>query len=300
MSALDELQRWSFAGIGFSALRWSVKCGIRSHAHEYPGSPGGQIEKLGRRLIQTTVDAVFSANDPARDGVVEPHFPGKWNELVLLFEKGETGPLVIPTLGTIETAICLDWDHEVDPARMRDGIRAKLFFTEDSEEELSVSDVIQATASSLANKLELLLEEIAPLEEPEPDLFESIEGLCNEVQGVLDQAELANDQLGAKIEGVTGKMQQLDESISELGDPENWAVTRALHDMGATLVAYGQAVAQAFSPPTTYVTPKLMSVTEVSIALYGDTSAAMELLKANRDVINDAFAIPEGTTLKAA
>lgn len=296
MSAFDELQPSSFAGIGFAVVGWTLKCGIRAHTHEFPGSPGGQVEKLGRKLIFASFDAIFSANDPVHGPLA---FTDTLNTIRTLFEKQESGPLVIPHLGTIN-AVCTDWEEIADPARMRDGIRMKLSFTEDSEEELSVDDVISTTASSLFNKLELMLEAIAPLEAEEPDLFESLEALGNEVQGVLDQVELAGDQMGAKIAGVTSKMQQIDESVSELGDAEHWPITRALHDMGATLIEFGKSVAAAVNPPSSYVTPKLMSATEVSIALYGDTAHAVDILKANRAVINDAFAIPEGTTLKAA
>lgn len=297
-SAFDELQPSSFAGIGFAVVGWTIKGGIRQHAHEFPGSPGGQIEKLGRRLYQFMFDAIFSANDPVHSAE-ELAFPVTLQTIRVLFEKQESGPLVIPTLGTMN-CVCTDWEETADPAHMRDGVRMKLTFTEDSEEELSIDDVITATASSLANKLELVLEAIAPLEETEPDLFESIEGAMNEVQGVIDQVNLAGDQLGAKIAGVTSKMQQLDESVSELGDAEQWPVTRAIHDLGATLIEYGKSVEAAVNPPSSYTTPKLMSATEVSIALYGDTVHTADILKANRAVINDAFAIPEGTELKAA
>lgn len=180
---------------------------------------------------------------------------------------------------------------------MRDGIRMKIGFLEDSEEAFSVDDVVSTSASSLFNKLELLLDAIAPLEETEPDLFESLEALGNEVQGALDQVELAGDQLGAKIGGVTSKIEQIDASVSELGDAENWPVTRALHDMGVTLGAYAETIGRTIATRTSYVTPKVMSVLEVSIAVYGDTSRAMNILKANP--IEDAYSIPADTTLKA-
>lgn len=296
-SAFDDLQKASFAGIGFAVTRWSVKGRGREHLHQYPGSPGGQNEKLGRDLYRVEFDAVFSANDPMNlvDDVLA--FTDELNMIRILFEKQESGPLVIPHLGTIQ-AHATDWDEEADPVHMRDGVRMKMSFLEDSEEELSIDDVIQNTTSSLASAVELFVDEIAPLEIEEPDLFESLEGMANEVQGVLDQVELAGDQLGAKIAGVSSKMEQLDASVSELGDPENYGVTRALHNMGVALAAKGEAVAQAVAPASSFVTPKVMSATEVSIAVFGDTSHAVDILKSNRGVIDDAFAIPSGTTLK--
>jgi len=294
MSPFDELQPASFAGLGFAVTRWSVKGGYRHHLHEYPGSPGGQDEGIGRRSYTVEYDAVFSANDPVHGPLA---FTDTLNQIRILFEKGEIGPLVVPHLGTID-ARCIDWDEQADPTRMRDGIRMKMSFLEISEEELSIDDVIQTTSSSLFNKIELVMAAIAPLELEEPDLFESIEGAMNEVQGVLDQVELAGDQLGAKIAGVTSKIQQIEASASELGDPDNFAVGRALRDLGATLISSGEKVAAVIAPTTSYVTTSEMSVTEVSIVVFGDTSHAVDILQSNRSVIDDAFAIPEGTTLR--
>lgn len=297
MSAFDDLQKASFAGVGFAVTAWRIKGGIRHHTHEYPGSPGGQTETLGRRLYTVEYDAVFSANDPMNrvDDVLA--FTEELNTLRILFEKQEKGPLVIPHLGTID-ARATDWDESADPVHMRDGIKMKIVFLEESEEELSIDDVVDNTASSLASAVELLIAEIAPLEIEEPDLFESLEGLANEVQGVIDQVNLAGDQLGAKIAGVTSKMEQLDASASALGDPSNYGVTRALHNLGASLAAKGKAVVAAIAPKGSFVTPSTMSVTEVSIAVFGDTSHALDILKSNRAVIDDAYAIPAETTLK--
>lgn len=288
-NAFDELQRSGFAGIGFAVTRWSVKGGLRHHPHEYPGSPGGQVEGLGRKLYQIEFDALFSTNDPAYEGA----FPDNLNTIRTLFENGEVGPIIVPHLGTLQGK-AIDWDEQADPTRMRDGVRMKMVFTEDSEEDSGVDELV--TTTHVTAQAELLIESIPPLEEREPDLFESLEGLANEAVGLMDQAELMGDMAGAKLEGIVSKANQIDQKFSALADPENHGIGRALRDLAVAVIVKIEQLGREFGPHGTYTTPRLMAVTEVSVAVYGDTSHAVDILKANP--IEDAFAIPEGTELK--
>lgn len=289
MSAFDELRIASFAGISFAVTRWSVRGRGRSHTHEYPKSPGGQPEKLGRGLYEIEFDAVFSTNDPAHPGA----FPDDLNTIRILFEKQETGRIVVPHLGELP-GYAIDWSEDADPARMRDGVRMKMKFLEDSEEELSLEKLV--TSDYVSGKAYLLLDAIKPIKEAEPDLFESLEGAANEAIGAMDQVEAVGAQTSAKFEGVVSKVNQIDAKFSALSDPENWALTRALHDFGVAVIEKIEDLGREFGPHASYVTPTVMSVVQVSFAVYGDTTHAVDILKAND--ISDAFSIPEGTTLK--
>lgn len=291
MPAFDELTPASYAGIGFAVTRWEVRGSGRVHLHQYPHSPGGQNEKLGRDPYEIEFDAVFSTNDPAHPGA----FPDNLNVVRVLLEQQEAGPVVVPHLGTIP-CVPIDWVETGDPARMRDGVRMRLRFREDSEEAVSLESLVSTTYSSLDGAIELVVSEIEPLEEPEPDLFEAVEGLLNEVQGVMDQVELMGDLASAKIEGLTSKIQQIDASFDALTEPENHGLVGALHDLGAALIKTRDDVRRSSRPTTSYTVPVEMSIAQVSTAIYGTTARASEILLMN--AVTDAFAIPEGTTLR--
>ena len=84
MPLFDNLERASFAGYAFPVSDVEVTGGLRDHVHEYPHSPGGAPEKLGRKLYE------FSFTSPMLAGF--PRYPKLWPEtaasLRIVFEGG--------------------------------------------------------------------------------------------------------------------------------------------------------------------------------------------------------------------
>lgn len=284
-----QLQRASFLGIDFAVSRMSVKGSQRHHVHEFRHQAGGQPEKLGRKLYQFEFDAVFSSVTPLYPNA----WPGDLFALRTIFEGGLTGDLVVPTIGTIQ-AFCTDWPTEADFARRRDGETAKLSFLEDSENANLTEDFLNVGLSDLSTKkMDALVEVKGP---KWVDAFASVTQLANEVQTMKDQVDLAGEQIADKCKQVEVGCQRLDESFTELNDPANHQIAAALHDLGVAAINLGADILRKGNPITTFILPAQMAISDVSTALYGDTSKAMELLRMN--MIEDALAIPNGTTLR--
>jgi prophage DNA circulation protein len=291
MPAFDELQLTSFAGIEFAVSDLSVKGGIREHVHEYPGAPGGQPEKMGRKLYTIEVTATFSTNSPYYPGA----FPDSLNALRLLFEQEVTDKLVIPHIGTID-AYAVDWEEALDMRRMRDGAKTKFVFREDSQNLTLVESLVVVGYTSIKTMIEAVRDAMDDAGMEEDDLFESMDELANDFQAVGDQVELAGNQVSSKIDSVKSNIDKIDATVSQLSDPEGWPVVRALHDLGNVLISLRKDTMRKARPIKSYTTPKEMTVLDVARAVYGDQSRALEVLMLNP--IADAFAIPDGTRLQ--
>jgi len=285
----DQIQRASFLGVDFAVMRMSVKGRQRHHVHEFRHRPGGAPEKLGRGLYAFEFDCVFSSVTPLYPNA----WPGDLFALRTLFESGTTGDLVVPTIGTIQ-AFCTDWPVETDFARRRDGETAKLTFLEDSENINLVDNFLDVKLPDLSTKkLELLLEEAGP---DWVDAFAAVTEAANAVQTAQDQVELQGELIADKCDQVATACQRVDESFEGLNDPANHEIVSALHELGNAASALGQNILKRANPVTIFTVPARMAITDISVALYGDTSKAMEILTMND--IEDALGIAPGTQLK--
>lgn len=284
-----QLQRASFGGIDFAVSRMSVKGSQRHHVHEFRHQAGGQPEKLGRKLYSFEFDCFFSSVTPLYPNA----WPGDLFALRTVFELGITGDLVVPTIGTIK-AFCTDWPTEADFGRRRDGETAKLTFLEDSEEVNLIGDKLNVGLTDLSTKK---MEKLVEVKGPKwIDAFAAVTKLANEVQTMKDQVDLRGEQIADKCKQVQVGCQRLDESLDGLNDPVNHQIAAALHDLGVAAINLGADILRKGNPITTFILPARMAISDVSTALYGDTSKAMDLLRMN--LIEDALSIPSGTTLR--
>lgn len=291
---LDQVQRASFNQVDFACERYTVKGGLRDSVHEYRHTPAGQPEKQGRRLYTFEFDAIFSAQMP----LYPTGWPIDWDQLINTFEQGKTADLVVPTIGTIP-AYCTDWPVDVDFRRFRDGIKAKLTFRED-QQQLFLSPIDGSiNADALAAKSTSLIEEAFKVGLP-GDFFSSITGLINDIASADDYYEMQAELLGDKVGGIVTACQRIDEKVTELNDPKAWKVVRANAELAVAAGNVLEKILRQSVPIIDFVAPALMSVVDVSMSLYGDTSRAGEILGLNRNpTLADAFSIPAGTIIRA-
>ena len=287
--AFDELQAAQFEDIKFPVNKITVSGGLRDHVHEYPHSPGGAPEKLGRKLY------TIKMHIPALQGFKK--YPNLWPEgmdqLRQIFEEERTAALVIPTLGTIQ-AYAINWVEDTD-ASIRNGVMVDLEFREDQSSAYLLTQMIDIDQSSVSAALaELVLE--LKLANIGGDFFSSIQNAANSLLAVKDQAELYANVIEAKAEGLSRLCQQADELLQPLNNPARFKVLNALHTLWSASNKLGKDALKLAIPTTPFVTAALMSVTDVSIAIYGDTSHAMDLMRGNQ--LLDPLSLPIGTVLK--
>jgi len=78
-NAFENLRKTAFDGIEFPIESIKVKGGLRFHVHEYPHVPGGDAEKLGRRLYEIEIVGNFELKSLALAAI----FTATWRATVL-------------------------------------------------------------------------------------------------------------------------------------------------------------------------------------------------------------------------
>lgn len=312
--AFDNLPKAAFAGFSFPVSKMSVTGALRDHVHEYPHSPGGAPEKLGRKLYE------FKMSCPFKQGMKK--YPQLWPEtlasLRIIFEGGNSFDLVVPTIGTI-TAYCIAWNEETDPAKCRTGVDVDLTFREDQSNLFLVQSLITTSAANyngalagyqqaLANQRGRAAAASAVLTRPDSIMLKAIpfgdDALFDQIlfaaEG-LATALLTALEIGASVAdlafGLVNLCAVVDATATSLNDPTRYPLLYALHDVWQSAAKVAADAQNQQVRVVRYTVPMLMDVCAVSRAIYGDNTHAMDILATNP--INDAFAIEAGTVLKA-
>lgn len=306
MPIFDSLKRASFGGIDFPVRSVDVKGSLRYHVHEYPHTPGGQLEILERKLYEIDMDAPMHATIATYPNL----YPAGLKALRTLYENGESAQLYIPTLGAI-TAVIVEFDTKMDPRAIgRSGENLRLKLIEDQSSVFLVQGLIQAEQKNVGIANTDLSTQVAALKADDPvtfgqiqdnlaasgfptDIFDQINLLANQVFAIRDQLDLFNMQLDAKIQGLQRLIEEADSALQDM-------TLFPLHDslMGLWDAAdqFSKDLLLKNGDLKTYTVPRLMAVNDVSVAIYGDNSHAVAILQTNN--IDDAFAIQAGTQIR--
>jgi prophage DNA circulation protein len=297
MSAFDNLPRASFSGAEFPVESVRVKGGLRYHVHEYPHIDGGDLEKLGRRLYEIEMRAQFhsisNADGTAGFGTWGPIWPSRLTLLRALFDARTTATLVVPSIGSIR-ACCIDWDQEM-VAKVRSGEPATFRFIEDQETAFAFAKLFSLDLNTLDRKVEMVsiqFDKVGIARSLTDQLVDAVDAAL----AIIDQVELAQLQVAAKIALVASLCREFDKRITELQQPENFRALDAMKDLwlaAQQLASNADASGVTFSA---FLVRRAMSITDVAIAIYGDSSRSVELLQLNP--IEDPFNIPPGTSVR--
>ena len=296
MPSYPDFQKASFNAINFPYSQVSIKGGIRHHVHEYPHSPGGDVEKLGRKLY------VFRFRVPFHDipgSRLEQDYQGlfvdRLRTLIALFDRQTTADLVVPSVGTMK-CVATDWDGTGDMAEALSGETWNFEFIEDVDQASIVKDIpnlgihaMKAAAADLQLK--------ADAHGFKPSIFQAINDAVTAVDAVFGVADQYSRLLAAKIEAVAELCSRADREVKEFLDPMNHAVLEALKDLWANAVDLAQNVPGLQGGQlSVFRVPTLMSIGQVATRLYGSAARGTDIMQINP--IEDPFAIKAGTELK--
>lgn len=288
MAVFDKLQRASFGGIEFPIRSARMRCDFRHFEHVYLKTPGAATEKMSRGLYRVEMDAAFDANVRGYGQL----WPTALAALRRAFEQGTTADLVIPTVGTIPAWMPV-WEQEMN-VKVRSGERVPFVFQEDNSTAFVESALSSVTSTSVPTN-HAALQSFAKDLNPRPDIFDKIQDAVNDVLGFVDQANLEQSLLAAKIAGLADLINQCDREVEQLQDPSNYQVIYALHDLLASVLRMARDLTQQQGEAGIYVLPRTMSVAQISTAIYKDTSHFNDIVSNNR--IEDPFAVPAGTQI---
>jgi len=266
--------------------------------HEYPHVPGGDAEKLGRRLYEIEIvgnfqKVGFQQGQASGFQAYGDLWPTRLALLRARFEAGETKDLVIPTIGVIQ-AFCSDWDQEMTN-KLLSGEKTNFKFVEDQDLAFLVSKLLTVKVDSLQSKAEAFEVE-AEKHGIDQSLSDQLVNAVNGVLAIADTAEAYGALLGAKIGMVAALCREFDQRIDAFSDPMNHPALEAMKELWFAADELARNVTGNESPIAIYEVQRQSTISQVAIAIYGSTDRAMELLQINP--IEDAFSIPPGTKVK--
>lgn len=292
-SALDTLKAMSFGGIAFPYLSYRVTGGLRKKIHEYPHSPGGATEKLGRKLYEVSGSAEFLAN--ATVARYQNLWPDALSTLRRLWEQGATQDLHVPTIGTFK-AVCDSWVEDVSNMR-RSSVRVDFTFTEDQDQAFLVNALIDVDRAGLKNQLDAFQLAVAD-KDASCALFDGIAEAADSILALQQQLAAYPGRLGAdvsaKINTLVLLCDRADREVRSLDLLGFDTLRDALHELWLSATVLEKDSETRLAQLRTYVTPLTMTIQAVARAVRVENPADVMQLNA----IPDPLAIPAGTSLR--
>lgn len=296
-TALDGLPKLSFNGIAFPAESIILHSQGRQHLHEYPHSPGAAPEKLGRGIWYLTVKTHFQVGVP---GYPPDLWPTSMNQLESLYETQTTATLVHPTKGKFNAFIA-SWRQDYNP-RFRSGERVDIEFLEDQRANFLVQTAQSANSTSLAtsqqelNAALSLVQSQLGISKNDLSVFDAIKATVNAVQALSDTVGMYGGFLQAKSLELINLCSQADQLFS-VQSPLAVGILIQLRTIGAAARNISSS-SQSSTKLGKFKTPKTMTIQDVAIRLYGDTTRETDLMTLNAALIPDPGSIAAGVTIQ--
>lgn len=289
----ETLQEGSFDGIVMPVQAVRITTGSAKAFHAYPFRAGVDVEYMGREAISGTLTVVY-VNGLEDVGGTNDLWPGAMELLRNRVQEQKSGPLVIPTLGTIPfAAIDIDESYTSD---FVDGTIVQIKFLEDSGDQFSSLKVSAkgklGAAASAADTATTAAGIPGPNEaDADGEPLTTFSAWTNNILGQIDQA---GERLALPIRQLDRVAQSCNDiltTVSALRTPGSWEVADALRELAATCQATAEEVTRSLDL-TTYTT---RVPTNASAIARATSNSVEELLNLND--IADANDIAAGETL---
>jgi hypothetical protein len=288
-----QLVQLSFEGIPFPYKEIGIDFELRDHVHEFPHSPGGLPEKLGRKLY------VFDITSSFYGDMLQPQYkdlwPGGLSRLFELFEAGKTGDLILPQVGAPIRAYCTNGKRTLRSAVVN-GEAVTLKFREDSEKLRLSAEALRIKAVNYGTAKTALDSEIRKLPSTEVSLFDQFMRAVSSVLAYKDQFDLYSESLEAKLGAVIEMGRELVESCPSVKDVTRSPLLDALHQILAETIKIYKDQQQTGLITSRYTVARPSTLSEVAIAIYGVSGKARDLMLLN--TITNPLLIPVGTVLR--
>lgn len=301
-TAANAFAKASFGGgvpgpgaVEFAYSELTVKGGIRHALHEFPHSPGAEVEKMGRKAYVITFTCTFHRVPGSELDKQYPElYPTRLRQLREMFEKEITAELVVPTIGTIK-AVATSWT-QTKRAQETTGEEVSLEFVEDQDTTRAFDDQTSDYGmSKMAEANDALLAAAALADFKKgttQSIFQDINDAITSVQAVFGQADAYSRLVEGKIQAVVNLCSFADSQVDELQDPTNHLVVDALKDLWLAAQQLAANVVESRMQLREYKVPRLMSVGQIATTLYGSSDRAVDLLQLN--AFEDALSVPAG------
>lgn len=285
----------SFDGIEFAYIDVRVNGATRTAIHEFPHTPGGEIEKMGRKPYTVAFQCTFHRIPKSElDRQYPDLYPTRLRQLRERFEKEITAELVVPTIGTIK-ATCTSWVQSFN-ASVPTGEQVTIEFIEDQDSVSAFDDQSSDYAAARMDQNNDALLAAAALADfkkgTTQSIFQDINDAVTAVQGALALGDAYNQMVVGKINGVINLCAYADGQLEEMQHPENHLVLEALKELWLSTKQLGENILQKRATLLHWNTPKPMNLNQIASTLH---TTVEDLLQLNS--FEDSLAIPAGTVI---
>jgi hypothetical protein len=298
MSAFDSQTPTQFGSVIFPRSMRTLHLVGRHHTHEYPHSPGGAPEKLGRGLYNVTIQAPFHDKFPRYPGL----YPQGLAQMKQYAETQETQTLIDAPNGSYP---CFIVDYkQVWIAKSRSGETLEVEFLEDQQTLFLVGAIAQSAQVSIKTSADAFTSTLAAikaqlqLRNGSQSIFDSIQNTANAVFAIKDTVGLYGNLLAAKVDQLTQLCARAD-SLGEIQTPRAWPLVDALHNLWFQCVQLAKDLARTQVQLLSYVVPSTGPIQTIALNLYGDATKTTDILTLNAGTIGEnALKVPAGTQLR--
>jgi hypothetical protein len=294
MSTFDIKKSCTFDGITFPVFEVSLTGAIRRHTHIFPYSPGGSTELMARDNYKIKIKTIFC--DSFKNYGKEL-YPTAMVELRRKFEAQAVADLDVPNLGIIK-AYAFSWIF-TKSGKLQNGEDAEIVFEEDTSSMFSVENILTQQASGFDSRAEDFSTELDAIKQrgvlsPFFEILDKIDEVAGELQSIVDQAQLFDTIIAAKIDGLTDLLERAADDVDLIKNPDNLTLIESFKNLWSATLDLKDTIANK-GKLRPYTVPKDSTLAEICIQLYGNTNRAQEILSLNQ--IDDPFLIPAGTVL---
>lgn len=296
--ARDTYPRTRFGDVEFPGESHDLDGTYRKHIHEYPHSPGGDPEKLGRALYTCSIRGNFGSTFQAYPGL----YPDGMNKLRGYFESGTTLNLRHPTVGEF-AAFITRW-KQVKTPKNNSGEIVDIEFLEDTSTSFALNDTVDTlTFTSIGPSAAQLASDLAAVQAQlnlsanDVNAFDALQTTVASILAIQDQVNLYDSALGDKVGQVIGLCAQLDASIS-MQDARAWPIVDDLQQVWLNAVTINQDLLAQQATIELYPVPFTMTLVQIAVNLYNDASRQTDLISLNSNVVDDPLRVMAGTLIR--
>lgn len=220
-NAFKKFDQLSFKGIEIPAISSQVGFTNDLVQHKYLFRSDPPIQPTGK------TNDTFRYQIPFSENFEQNHFFDVFYRFrnACKDKQNPIGDLITPELGKVR-AICVRFEHSLDPSRMRDGTIADVEFLQDPDDDSSDSTTSQSRtvvfdvrASAITTEAEL-----DKLTDLDPTVSKALVNPLDAITGLGDQVIANVDLVNAQLNAQIFRVQELGTTIKKLKDLSNHSV----------------------------------------------------------------------------
>lgn len=295
----ETLPILSFNQLTFPVKSISVSAGTRIKRHEFPHVDGGLVEKLGRKMNEVKVTALFHEGVPRYKNLFSATLPA----IRSYKDAQDTHDLVVPHLGTLKA--CIEgWEEksagtsgfEVDITWIEDDVNPVRLVTLTEEDTRTIESAAIDWQASVDNFPDQDRSLPLPNGQESGSVFDAITQLTNSIVAIGDQVELYSNLLDKKLAQLISFLQLLNRSFTPYNDPSRYNDLEAFKEFFFRAQSLQKNLRANAPEVDTWMVPRQMTASEAAKEIYGDASRGPDVMGLNPS-IEDPFKIPLGQSL---